>query len=482
MLHHKLSALALSALALSACSGRTTARAPAGKSAPATSAPTSAPAASSGLAPGADLTGPLAPPSTTARRSHDGPAPEPLDLGRDRPALRVELPRPPRGASASFQFGDQRRGWITRIPESNQLPSVAYGGGRVYVSGGFESVSFYALDANSGRIEWASQELEDNGPTAPVYLAEENRVVFNTESCTVFVMNAKTGKKIWFKYLGDPTLSQPAVSAGLVLAAHPSGSAHALSAYRLQNGNEVWARAIDGELLAAPVIHDGAAYASTVGGNTYKFNLKSGKKLWQRKLHATTAPWLVGDQLFISRRAGGREVQVVVDAGTGDVLSSHTSVAGGYLGDVPKNLNNWKQVWAFEGSRPAVIGGVRYVAMGGRIEASDAATGDPLWIRRYAPAEDDRSVGSVALAGAQLVIATRKGEIYGLDIDTGYTVWAYDLATRVIAQPVIANGWVFVTSADGQVIALEVADKSLDGWHMWGGDPHHNGPVTGGKI
>ena len=434
-------------------------------------------------APGADLAGPVAPPSPGEPRP--ARVVTPIDLGSDRAAIAVELPRPPRGGAASFTFGEERHGWVTRIPEANQLPSVAYGGGRIYVSGGFESVSFYALDAATGRIEWASQALEDNGPTAPLYIAkdgddddDEGRVVFNTESCTLFVMEARTGKKLWFKYLGDPTLSQPAVSVGLVIAAHPGGNAHELTAYRIRNGNPVWSRGIDGELLAAPVIADGAVYASSVAGTTYKFDLKSGRKAWSRRLRATTAPWLVGDRLHVSRKVSGREVQAVISAATGEVIASHGSSDGKYLGDVPKDLNDWKKVWAFEGSRPAVLHGVRYVAMGGRIEASDAASGELLWVRRYAPAEDQRSVGAVAVAGSQLVVATRKGEVFGLDIDTGYTVWAYAIGAQIVAQPIVAKGWVYVSTTDGQVIALEVADASLDGWHMWGGDPHHNGLVT----
>src|SRR5689334_4565520 len=116
-----------------------------------------------------------------------------VDLGADRRGIPVALPKPPRGGAAPFTFGDDQHGWVARIPDANQLPSVAYGGGRVFVSGGFESISFYALDAETGHLEWASQNLEDNGPTAPIYV--EGRVIFNTESCTLFVMDARSGKK-----------------------------------------------------------------------------------------------------------------------------------------------------------------------------------------------------------------------------------------------------------------------------------------------
>jgi hypothetical protein len=51
---------------------------------------------------------------------------------------------------------------------------------------------------------------EDDGPTAAV--VEDGCVAFNTESCTVIVAETKTGKVIWQEWLGDPLMSQPAIS------------------------------------------------------------------------------------------------------------------------------------------------------------------------------------------------------------------------------------------------------------------------------
>ena len=169
-------------------------------------------------APGMDLAGPLAAPD-------NAPGPRkpavPIDLAADRAVVKVDVPVAPRGGAVGFSFGDDRRGWVTGIPDAQQLPAVAYANDRVYVSGGFQSTSFYALAASTGRIEWATTSLEDNGPTAAV--VEGDDVLFNTESCTLFALDAKTGKRKWFKYLGDPTLAQVAVTDGLVYAAHPPG-------------------------------------------------------------------------------------------------------------------------------------------------------------------------------------------------------------------------------------------------------------------
>jgi len=149
--------------------------------------------------------------------------PASVDLAADRAVVRVTVPVPPPGGSVGFTFADDHSGWVARVPDGMQLPAVAYGAGKIYVSGGFESVSFYALDAETGRFAWATTNLEDNGPTAAIY--SDDRVLFNTESCTLFALDARTGRRLWFRNLGDPTLAQVTAADGLVYASHPAPTA-----------------------------------------------------------------------------------------------------------------------------------------------------------------------------------------------------------------------------------------------------------------
>jgi Ca-activated chloride channel family protein len=425
--------------------------------------------------PGIDLAGPIPQPD------RDVPAPRgaskvPVELTADRALVQVDVPRPPRGGSVAFSFDGDRRGWVTSIPEGQQLPAVAYGGGKLYVSGGFQSVSFYALDAGTGRVDWATTRLEDNGPTSAV--VEDDRVIFNTESCTIFALDARTGKRLWQRWLGDPTLAQTAVGGGLVFAAHPTDDGHVLSALRVADGRPVWSGRIGGEVIAAPVIAGDSVYVSTLDGLTFRFLRQSGQLRWSAPLGATAAPWIVGDELFMTRRRGAKEQQIVVATDTGKVVREHQISSGAYAGDLPGAASP-EAVWAFEGSRPVVDRGVRYVAMGSELHATDARTGEALWHRHYGggPA-DSRALGAVAVAGPAVVFATRDGKLFGLDVDTGYTLWSYDLGTAVVAQPIIAKGWIYVSTVDGRVIGLGLADPTLDGWHMFGGNPRHDGLVA----
>jgi outer membrane protein assembly factor BamB len=430
-------------------------------------------------APGLDLAGPLSQPERGGSTPR-GASKVPVELLADRALLKVDVPRPPLGGSVTFQFDGDRRGWVASLPDGQQLPAVAYGNDKIFVSGGFESGNFYALAASTGRIEWAATNLEDNGPTSAIF--EEERVIFNTESCTLFVLDARTGRQLWRRWLGDPTLAQTAVADGLVFAAHPADRGHAdrghaLSALRLTDGAPVWSGWIGSEVIAAPVVAGDSVYVSTLAGLTFRFVRQSGKLRWSKPLQATTAPWIVGDELFVTRRRGAKEQQIVVALDTGAIVREHHVSSGAYAGDLPIAADA-HAVWAFEGSRPVVDRGVRYVAMGGEIHATDARTGEALWHRRYAGNPDRRAIGSVAVAGSNVVFATRDGKLFGLDVDTGYTLWSYDLGLRVVAEPIIAKGWIYASSADGRVVALNIADPTLDGWHMFGGDPHHNGLVA----
>jgi outer membrane protein assembly factor BamB len=420
--------------------------------------------------PGIDLTGPIAAPRRGAPAHHH--AQVSVALAADRTTVKLDAVVPPPGGAAPLQLPDDHAGWIARIAEGLQLPAVAVGDGHVYISGGFESRSMYALDAHTGAIAWSRQDLEDNGPTAVVF--DRGRIVFNTESCTLMAIDAKTGKKLWHRWLGDPTLAQTAVSGALVYAAHPGDGGYALGAFAVANGEPVWSLGVAGELVAAPVVAGDSIYAATVNGITYRAIAATGRLVWARELDATTAPWITGGELYVTRQVKGKEQQVVASIDTGAIVRSQHEVDGKYVWDVP-DTSAPKNVWAFEGSRPVIDRGVRYVAMGGVIHASDAATGEPMWERRYAGNETSRSVGSVALAGSAIVVATREGQLYGLDIDTGYTLWSYDIGHRVIAEPIVATGWVYAATEDGYVVALHVADETFDGWRMFGGGPGHDG-------
>ncbi len=407
---------------------------------------------------------------------------------------RLAIPRVRPGRAAGFTFDGDRRGWVVRLPESARmrLLTPSYGSGRVYVGGGFGSHQLYALDAASGRIDWRAA-APDGGPTAAIL--EGDKVLFNTESCTIFALDAETGRRRWSRWLGDPLMSQPAAANGRVFSGHIRNTGgFGFTAMDLDDGHVLWTRWISADVMNAPVLDAESVYFTTMDGVVWRLDQATGRRVWRQRLHATSAPWILGDALHVARRssvsdtgdAGGDgapranrtrgEQSVVLSTEDGSLRRAHRAVAGRFVGARP-DRGGVQSGWAFEGSRPTIVDGRLYQTIGDEVQSRDAETGELLWRRRYTHEVRHRPASPPAVAGGQLVFGTREGVLYGLDIDTGMTTWAYDVGAPITAQPTVAGGWVFAATTRGSVVGLEVADASMGGWHMWGGDARHNGAV-----
>ena len=427
-------------------------------------------------------------------------------LGTRAQVRALPLPRVRRGANASFEMPTGGgRGWVTSLPNRQVLLTPAFGHDRVYVGGGFSSTTMFALDSETGAVEW-SVTAPDGGPTAAVVY--DDKVLFNTESCTLFVVQADTGRIIWSRWLGDPLMSMPAVDGDRVFSGHlwtGSPTNYGFSAMALRNGRVLWQRAAPHDVISAPTTHGDSVYFTTMDGSVYRLLQRNGRRVWQRRLRATTAPWVDGDRVLLARRvpapAGERgrfEQQVILDAANGDLIWEGESVPARHLAGGGRarailvrqagawgggndhaqrhlGVRNVAEGWAYQGPRPTVVDGRAYQVVGERIECRRLEDGELLWSRRYTQDAGALSMSPPAVVGSQMVIATVDGHVYGLDIDTGMTIWAYDVGEPLVYQPSVARGTVYVSTAHGRVVAFPVGDESLDGWHMWGGNPAHSG-------
>src|SRR6266478_2244017 len=142
-----------------------------------------------------------------------------IDLSK---AMKVNLPATSRDLeAASFGTPDGRSGWVLRLPGGRPIATPAYADGMLFVGGGYGTHEFYALDSETGRVIWKIQ-TGDDGPTAAV--VADGMVAFNTESCTLVVVEERRGRVIWQEWLGDPLMSQPAIDKGVLFMAHPAAT------------------------------------------------------------------------------------------------------------------------------------------------------------------------------------------------------------------------------------------------------------------
>jgi alcohol dehydrogenase (cytochrome c) len=152
------------------------------------------------------------------------------------------------------------------------------------------------------------------------------------------------------------------------------------------------------------------------------------------------------------------------------------------------NVGGLRLMWArtlpaggFEGT-PLVHDGVMYIPEpGDRIEAVDAATGDPIWVNQRKYPADFKGRGgakrNIAIWGDLLFSSGGDGTVYAVDARTGKQVWesqVTDYKTQAggpSAGPIVANGKVISGRAcsvqGGPDACVVVADDALTGKELW---------------
>jgi outer membrane protein assembly factor BamB len=435
-----------------------------------------------------------------------------LDLGK---AVRIALPDLPR-ALEPREFGtpDGRSGWAVRLPGARPIATPAFGDGRLYVGGGFGSHEFFAFNAKTGTLDWQIH-TSDDGPTAAVF--EEGFVAFNTESCTVFVCEAATGRVVWSEWLGDPLMSQPAIAQGRLFIAYPArgrhGATHRLLCAELRTGRHLWEQEITGDVITAPVVAGDCVYLSCFDGTSFCLACGDGAVVYRRRDGATSAPFVVGDDVFHSRRMTdeGKVYESVHRADAkrgadkdadpflaaeaeylkdghgvglkGDVL--HTLDASVGFGAAPASaklheaaahvgVKTVAGAWAWQGSRAAHAKGRVMNAQGRFVHSFQADAGSGAWRAEARGRGGEQVFAPPSLGKDHLYLCSADGDLVSLRQADGEQVFLYATGQPMTFQPALAEGNVYAGTANGLLVCLRTDGDDADGWYGWGGNAQHN--------
>lgn len=198
-----------------------------------------------------------------------------------------------------------------------QLPNAAVGKGKVYVGSGFTDYTLHAFDTSTGQPVWTTR-FSDNGPGTAFF--QNDCVIVNTESCSLYVLDADTGRTKWAHWLSDPVIGRPAAGQGIVVTTYPvngfapmqlQGAAparstyqpsHVLAAFDLQTGAVRWQRWVDGESNGPPTITPKGVYLATYSGTRYGFDLATGDLQFAVHDRTTSRPTVVDGQMVFTAR------------------------------------------------------------------------------------------------------------------------------------------------------------------------------------
>ncbi len=345
------------------------------------------------------------------------------------------------------------------------MPTPAYYRGRIY-TGGYGTTEMHALDAKTGKSVW-SVDLSDDGPTAPA--CKDEVCVFNTYSCTMFGVDAETGRHLWSWWLGSPQLATPVVAGDTVYTSYPDGNGpdganFVLAAFALKTGEPLWRGWIDSEVNATPVAYRDRVYVATQLGTLYTFGAKKGKVISAIHNRVATPPVVAARGLLFGRGEGRRDNDRLVSAHpVMPLLEQERAPTRDAVTRKPRPLLANERLITVED---------------GVLLATHHQTGQQLW--RHELNERAAAVAAPLLAaGGSILLATAAGNVLQLQPDTGELTARYSLSSGPLAsQPIAVDGWLYAGTVGGSLVAYDTEKPELTGWPMFGGGPDRRGTIN----
>lgn len=358
-----------------------------------------------------------------------------------------------------------QKGFVAWLPGARNVPTPAYHRGRVF-AGGYGTYELHAMEAGTGRPSW-SLRLSDDGPTDPA--CKDGICVFNTYSCTLFSVEADTGKHLWSWYLGSPQLATPVIAGDIVYSSYPdhSGSREApyvLAAFDLKTGQPLWRRWMDAEVSSTPVAHGGRVLVATRLGTLYTFSASDGEVLSVRRSRIASPPVLAAGTVLFGQGEVPPDNDMLVTSRP--IFPELEAAARAHRELRPR-------------PRPLVAQHRLITVDGGVVAATDRATGQRLWQHRFGEEQPADVPAPLLQAGPSILLATSAGNVMRIEPDTGEVITVFRLgAGRIASQPIAVDGWIYAGTTDGTVVAHDTGDAALTGWEMLGGGPDRRGTLN----
>jgi outer membrane protein assembly factor BamB len=221
----------------------------------------------------------------------------------------------------------------------------------------------------------------------------------------------------------------------------------------------------NGFLSASPIVAGGQVYAVDARAVVSAYDAQTGRRMWRFDTEPEEAR---------TRGAGGG---VAFEGGRLYVTTGYAQVLAL---DASNAHEDWRvTVTAPVRAAPTLAGGrVFAVSADNQVHAFDAASGRRLW--GYAGSSEGAGFygnASPAVEGNVLVAVFSSGEIYGLRVESGRVVWqdaltgllrtdAISALADIRGLPVIDQGTVTVISNGGRMASLELRT----GGHLWDRD------------
>jgi outer membrane protein assembly factor BamB len=276
---------------------------------------------------------------------------------------------------------------------------LASTGDVLFVTMGSDEV--VALNAKDGKEIWRRQV---GNIVRAAALAAGGGVFVITIDNHLYAMDARDGRIVWThagaaESLGVFGAASPVATAKLLVAPYSSGEIYGLNP---STGEEVWVGNLGynametagtalNDIDVTPVVSNGVLYAAGNAGVLYAVNADSSKRLWHQELGSIRGIWPAGEFLYV---VGGTNEVVCLQASTGNI---------------------------------------RWVAQLPRYTDEAAKKGKII-------------ISGPVLAGEKLLVSASNGVLFSLSPYDGKIVHETKVPEGVLQSPVVSGGNVYVLS------------------------------------
>lgn len=295
-----------------------------------------------------------------------------------------------------------------------------------------------ALSAETGEVRW--EVAREPGPAGPAAIDGE-RVVY-TEGAgsagAVVAVSLEDGEEAWRIDTKSPVVGGVTVADDLAVVGGRDGTVRAID---VESGDEQWSFEASGRVEAPAAVSDGlvvfVAEASQTGRATaYALDASTGKEEWSfspDQVAFGASPVAVGDDLAVF--------------GLGDL-----SVRGLELVTGRERWSAPSRAPFSARAAPAFAGDVFIGDRVGHLYRLDPASGEERWVFRV---PGSFLTGSPVVIGTVAVVGDWSGQVSAIDLETGHLVWK-DTTSEGSILGIAADGErVLVSSGDGSVKAFE---------------------------
>ena len=221
------------------------------------------------------------------------------------------------GLIQSFDIENGEDIWERQLTPSNEMAEeasisgagIAVYGDKLYATTGYGLV--FALDKTDGSIVW-QQDLKSPIRIAPT--VNEDLVIVQTLDNGLYALNINSGDILWKDKLEEEATTMiggaaPAYSPkkDLVVAAFSNGQ---IQAYKASTGTPLWSEWLVSSastesmaditaVKANPIIDEDKVFAIGYNAPLVAIDIRTGAKIWQKEIAASSQPWLAGRFLFV---------------------------------------------------------------------------------------------------------------------------------------------------------------------------------------